>query len=323
MNDQSTSAPPNSQTASPLPPYTPHSPYSYPYYKVEEGDVRLRDAWRIVTTYRLTIFSISALATIVAIVASFLMAPVYRAEVLLAPVSDEERTSISALALQFGGLASLAGIDLGPGDNNVEQSLATIRSRQFIRDFVADKQLMPLLYRDKWNAEERKWKDPQDVPSTLDAYQLLIRDVLSINADKKTGLVTLIIDWNDPDEAAEWANSLVRRINVREKEMAISEAEKSISYLRDQLVKTSVVEMQQAIYQLMEAQSKKIMIANVREEYAFKVIDPAVPPEHKIKPKRALIALMGLLAGVTLGFFVATFLDFWKKNGPLGKGQAN
>jgi LPS O-antigen subunit length determinant protein (WzzB/FepE family) len=39
------------------------------------------------------------------------------------------------------------------------------------------------------------------------------------------------------------------------------------------------------------------MLAKVRQEYAFKTIDPAVVPEVKSEPKRALICVLGTLLG--------------------------
>ena len=43
------------------------------------------------------------------------------------------------------------------------------------------------------------------------------------------------------------------------------------------------------------------MLAQVRTEYLFKTIDPAVVPEEKDEPKRALICVLGFLLGGMLG----------------------
>ncbi len=43
------------------------------------------------------------------------------------------------------------------------------------------------------------------------------------------------------------------------------------------------------------------MFANVNKEYAFKVIDPALVPEQAVKPKRALILVLGVMLGFMLG----------------------
>lgn len=307
MNDTS---PPSS--SNPQPTLPPYPPYPYPPYQIEGDEINLLDYWRVLVRYKVMIISITLLATVVAVTVALLMTPIYRAEVLLAPVSDEQQNSLSAIASQFGGLASLAGINLGTGGGSTEQVLATLSSRSFIGDFIADNQLMQVLYADKWDATTKTWKSksPDDIPSPLDAYSMVQKKILDIDVDNKTGLVTLAVEWQDPQQAAAWANEFVSRINSHEKQLAIKEAEQSIAYLKAQLVKTSVVEMQQVIYQLMEAQTKKIMLANVRDQYAFKVIDPAVVPENKIRPNRKLITVLGFMLGLIASIFAA-FLRSW------------
>jgi uncharacterized protein involved in exopolysaccharide biosynthesis len=60
------------------------------------------------------------------------------------------------------------------------------------------------------------------------------------------------------------------------------------------------------------------MIANVRDEFAFKIIDPAVPPEKKIKPKRAMIVMLGFIGGAFLGLcavFIRSAIDKSRETG--------
>ena len=80
---------------------------------------------------------------------------------------------------------------------------------------------------------------------------------------------------------------------------AAADAAKNIEYLEDELKKTNVMEVRQAVYSVMESQMHEIMLANVQEEYAFKVIDPAVvpDPDDYVRPKRLSIIILGLLIG--------------------------
>src|SRR5450631_1014619 len=74
--------------------------------------------------------------------AAFYMTPEYRAKVVMVPASAERKSVSSSLnsALgQLGGLASLAGINLGSSDAETEEALAVLRSRQFSGDFINDK----------------------------------------------------------------------------------------------------------------------------------------------------------------------------------------
>jgi uncharacterized protein involved in exopolysaccharide biosynthesis len=55
------------------------------------------------------------------------------------------------------------------------------------------------------------------------------------------------------------------------------------------------------------------MLANVNEDFALEVIDPAVPPETREKPKRQLIVSLGGVCGGFLGIFTVFFAQFLKK----------
>ena len=55
------------------------------------------------------------------------------------------------------------------------------------------------------------------------------------------------------------------------------------------------------------------MFANVRDEYVFKTIDPALVPEQKFKPKRALICILGFLFGGILSVLIVLARYFLKK----------
>jgi uncharacterized protein involved in exopolysaccharide biosynthesis len=55
---------------------------------------------------------------------------------------------------------------------------------------------------------------------------------------------------------------------------------------------------------LIQSQTETVMLAEVRQEYVFKTIDPAVAPEEKSKPSRALICVLGTLLGGMLGVVI-------------------
>ncbi len=51
------------------------------------------------------------------------------------------------------------------------------------------------------------------------------------------------------------------------------------------------------IYQLIESQTRILMLADVREDYRFQVIDPSYVPEARVSPNRMMIIILGTLAG--------------------------
>ncbi len=76
----------------------------------------------------------------------------YRASVLMLPAERNSDNAMSSLAGRFGGLASLAGINLGSTGNLKNEGLAILRSRTFIEGFVADGDLLPVIggSTDRW-----------------------------------------------------------------------------------------------------------------------------------------------------------------------------
>ena len=96
--------------------------------------------------------------------------------------------------------------------------------------------------------------------------------------------------------------------NERLRARAIDEATRNIAFLNAQIPQTSVVEVQHAIYNLIESETKTLMLANVRKEFAFTVIDPAVPPERKYRPKRSVYVAFGLFLGLAIGVLAA----YWR-----------
>ncbi len=281
---------------------------------VEDDEINLMDYWRTLMQFKWMIILITFLSGATAIAVAINMTPIYRAEVLMAPAGDDKNAA-SALSGQFGGLAALAGINIGGGGGEIEQAIATLKSRAFTNEFIQQEKLMPILFEEQWDENSKSWKveDEDDTPTLWDAYKKFDQDVRSVSSDKKTGMYTLAIEWSDPELAADLANKLVKKINTHQKQAAIIEAQRSIAYLENQLTETSIVEMQQAIYRLIEAQTKNIMLANVRDEFVFKVIDPAVVPEEKIKPKKKLIAVLGVIVGFMLSVFLAFFIAFVRK----------
>ena len=131
--------------------------------------------------------------------------------------------------------------------------------------------------------------------------------MLVIKADAKKGVTNVQVDWTDPETAARWANDFVKLANDSIRSRALEESQRNIKYLNDQLAQTNEVEIRRAMYNLIENETKKAMLANGKTEYAFQTVDPAVPPEMRERPKRTLIvigtAFFGLLVALGAAFF--------------------
>lgn len=271
-----------------------------------DDEISLLDVAQLLWRHKSLILTATILCGVIGAAGSYLITPTYRAEVLLSPVEpDGPKANLGGLASQLGAFASLAGVSGGKGSEK-EEALATLQSRLLTDTFVSEEHLLPILFADKWDAAKQGWKtsDPKKIPTLWDANKLFTKSIRQVVQDRKTSLVTLNIVWEDPKVAAAWANDLVRRTNLYLRSKAITRSNTNIDYLKDQLTKTSVVEIHQALNSLIEDEIKKVMLAQGTEEYAFSVVDPAVVPEERIAPKRTLITL----GGAVLGFLVSAML---------------
>jgi uncharacterized protein involved in exopolysaccharide biosynthesis len=258
------------------------------------------------------------LVTALATATAFLLTPVYRAEVVMLPVTEED-TGLKSIVGQFGGLASLAGVNL-PSGGQQEEVIAILESRAFTAAFISERGLLPILFADRWDPGTKAWKDPQDEPSLGEAVEFFNEQVRDVNSLAGAQTVMLAVEWREAGVAAEWANDLAARLNEHMRRRDIARAERSIEYLNRQLEKTQVREVQRALFRLLESQLKTVMLAQVNDEYVMRVIDPAVAPpaDDFVRPKRALIIAVGFV----LSLVIAVGLVVWRESRDKPAGRA-
>jgi len=262
----------------------------------------LRGSWVLVVAFLL--LGVAIAATI-----AWTMTPVYRASVLVVPAGTDEGAGGGALSRLAGQIAPLAGLVAGGGANGLEGKevwIATLKSRSVADQFIKGHDLLPVLFPDRWDADARRWKvrGSESLAPTMDeAYEVFSDDVLSVSEDRRTGLVTVAIEATDPNSAAIWANDLVSEVNEVIRSRAIAEAQQSLTYLEREIERTKVAELQKVLYGMIESRIAKSMLANVRKEYAFAVVDPAVAsdPANYVRPRRAVYAVVGALLGSFVG----------------------
>ena len=289
-----------------------------------DDEIDLKELFVVLWSGKWLITATAGVAAAASVAIALMLPNIYTANALLAP-AEQSGGGMSALMQQYGGLASLAGVSL-PGREEASRAqlgMALMTSRGFIGDFVERRAILPeLMAADSWDLRaDRVSYDPElydpttgewvreveapfePEPSLLEAHEAF-KEILSVSQDKQTGYVTVSIDHKSPTLAAQWVNWLIEDVNSAVKAQDVSEAEKSIEYLREQVTNTSLADLQAVFFDLIQSQTETVMLAEVRQEYVFKTIDPAVAPEEKSKPSRALICVLGTLLGGMLGVVI-------------------
>jgi len=273
-----------------------------------DDELDLAGLLKILALYKRFIFSFVA-ATILSGVVYVLNAPnVYKVQALMLPVSLDGVNN-GSYSDEISGLASMVGISIGNNSSSAggNQALATLMTKNFLNDFIQESSLKPVLFSGQWNKKDKSWVEKE--PSNLSAARLLL-DMLDIFVDPKdkTMKVELSLKWKNPNDTAKMAdilNNLINYLNISEKKRVLFESKRNISFLEKELEKTDILEFKVMLYGLIEHEVSNTMLANVRDDFVFRVIDPATKPIQPESDKKALIIVLSIV----LGFFLSSFIS--------------
>jgi len=151
-------------------------------------------------------------------------------------------------------------------------------------------------------------KDP-DIPDMWDALRLL-DEIIDVTFNMKDNTITITVDFPDPEQAKYIADCLLTTLTEHMSSEAKRVAQTNRKYLEEQLSTTADPLIKQKTYNLIAQQIETAMMAEVKENFAFKVIDPPKAPDKKSKPKRALMVVVAFITSLFLGIFIAFFLNY-------------
>jgi hypothetical protein len=246
----------------------------------------------------------------------------YRTQLVLAPAAQlsADTGGLGGLASRIGGLASVAGIQLGAARVDRETiTLETLRGPTFLIGFAQRRALvLPLFAGKSYDPSKGEWQlDPKiyDVkkgtwtpeawargnsgPSDADIFKEISQRI-SVEEDRRTGIIRVSVESRSPIVAVQWASTIIEDLNNYVRDKDVQEAKKTLEYLQQQVGTTQVSEMRSIFFALIEEQTKTLMLAHARPEYALKVIDSPVLPDKPSWPRRRLLAALAALAGLAL-----------------------
>jgi uncharacterized protein involved in exopolysaccharide biosynthesis len=289
------------------------------------------------------IIGFTAIFSVASVFYALSLPNMYKSTAVLAP-AESSGGGLGKLVGQFGGLASLAGLNLGGGgggSKKTAEALEILQSWAFIEEFIQEQNIAPQVFAVKgWNPDTNEliydtevydpqtqaWtreppKGKQAEPSSWELYGRF-KEYLSVGADAGSGFTSLNIEYYSPEVAKAWVDELLRKINTKIKYSDTEEAQTNVAFLKQQIEETSLASMQSVFYELIEEQTKTLMLAKGSTEYVFKTVSESRVSEEKSKPKRALICAFGAMLGFVIGC-VFTVVHALRCGGPLGPRSAN
>jgi len=280
----------------------------------DSDEIDLLEFFSAIRAGKWIIIATTILFSVTAVFYSLSLPNIYKSEVTLVPAGESGGLNIQG---QLGGLAALAGVNLGgQGADKTVLALEILKSRLFLGHFIEENDLyVPIMAAKGWDEASGKLLINDNVydqvnkqwlradanllkqkPSILETIEVL-KNLITVTQDKNTGVIKISAEHYSPNFAKELVEKLVYALNTKLRERDLQDAEKSIEYLNNKIKLTKLSDIQVMLFSLIEEQTKKVMLANVRQEYLFETIDPAIVSEEKFKPSRAVICIVFTISG--------------------------
>lgn len=274
-----------------------------------EEEMHLLDLWYAITSRKLLIFLVVMGFTLFGGLLAWVIPMKWKGEVTVSIVPQSKTTTTST-----SSTTTPPPVDLNMPYTS-DEILGYVQGRDFIYRFINKYNLLPILFDKDWNADKKEWQLSTvhrwiygDTISLWDGYGKF-SGILDVSTDDETSLTTVTVTWTDAKLATDWATKVVEMLNMEMRERAINESQTILAELESQLKRTSVLELQQSIYALMEVQMAKIASAKVHPEYVFKVVDSAVVEDDQSIPYLQLILIIvSMFLGIVIALGVVLLL---------------
>jgi uncharacterized protein involved in exopolysaccharide biosynthesis len=309
---------------------------------MEEDEISLLEYWQVIWKHRKTILRLAIAIPVITAVVSLFMTNIYQSRAIIAPITTKEGGAggfSALLAQQFGGLPGV----LTPGAASASEIVNLLNSNVLREKIITRHNLLPILFPDEWDAEKGRWKseggwgislDPRawmsalarmisppppgiakKVPGVPDVWDGLrkLDDLVSVKNNIKDNSITVTAEFPDPEMSAKLVDFFLTSLTDHMSAEARRVADVNRKYLEAQLATTADPFIRQKIYNLIAQQIETSMMAEVKENFAFKVIDPPKAPDRKVKPKRAVMVIVSFVLALFLGVFAAFGLDYLEK----------
>ncbi len=286
-------------------------------------EVDIREIISILWRNKVLLLGITLSFALFALIYSLYLPDIYKSQALLSPVGEQNNVSSSMRGV--GGIASLAGINIGTesNSNNSIKALDKLNSLSFFTDNILPNIFLPDLMAIKsWDSANNKiiydeniydestqtwvrdFQYPQtQIPSAQESFEIFLDDHFSMSQDPETFFVTIGVKHQSPFIAHQWTELIVKELNKFFRIKDKAEAQAAIDYLNGQIALTSFTEIKVAIAELFQKKTQQLALIEVSDFYVYDYIDPPAVMEKKSEPKRLIILVIGGFVGIIVAMF--------------------
>ncbi len=306
-----------------------------------KDEIDLLEVFLKIWAYKRFIIIFTVLVAVGSIVYSLVAEPQYEASVKLYKKTSEGQSSrIQGLAAQFGMGGAVPG---GSSQFNIKDLLQSRRINKKIiyKDWETKEFDKPVNLIEYWEIEGETKEE-----KFLKALES-IKDKITVNKDEETQLITITIMMPEAQLAADIGNYVTKlieeyvqneqktttkqnlqyiekRLETVKKELTQAEEELKRFRESNRVIQSSPelqmelgrlqrqVTIKQEVYLQLQKEREMAEIELVKETPVINVLDEAMKPEERAKPKRKLIVIVGTFAGFFLSLLIVALIYVWK-----------
>jgi len=187
----------------------------------DEDEISLLDLATALGEEKATLFAIPLITTLVAVVVSLLMTPIFTAKTVVMPPQQQQSGAAAALA-SLGGLAGLAGLGGGGGLKSPDEMYVAFLGSEGMQNRI----IAELKLQERYEAK------------TLTDARAALKGQVRFASEKKSGLLSIEADDKDPAFAAELANRHVVELRAMLGRLAVTEAQQRRVFYEQQIQQT-------------------------------------------------------------------------------------
>ena len=257
--------------------------------------------------------------TIIGVIYALLASPVYHAEATIAMKESDKGGGASSMLSQLGGMGGMVASQLGLGGSSLDKVEVILKGRELAERVIEKNNLLPILFYKVWDSQTESWDvdDSLDIPTLRKGIESLRKNNISVSVNVKKKMITVGANVHDSTFSKRLVDYYLKELN--DKILADVKKDATINriYLEKQLNNTSDPTLQEKISSMIAFEIEKYMLVSSQ---AFEVLEKAVVPMKRAKPKRALILLLSLVLGAIVSILVVFLKEFIVKSKESLKG---
>ncbi len=261
------------------------------------GDIEPLALLNQILQHKFLVIATTLVFGVLAVAYSFWVPSSYQAEITFIPSKQLSAKGRGGLSQELGGFASMIGLTtISSGDAEVSLNIEQLQSRPFL-EYALKKGDIIALIQDK--TQETALSD-----ESITKKAIKLAKTIRIKQEP-SGIIRMTCVAKTPETAAKVANLLLADYNIYSRMMVIEQAQHDMALLQDELQKVTLKEQRDTLYSIMAESVRTIALARSRDEYSFKVLESALPPDSRFEPNRKKIVGVSVLLGFSAGVMIA------------------